>query len=37
MIMKMILLIFPKYIAVLEIVGVPDFYSSPNRKKNEVH
>ena len=33
MIMKMILLIFPKYIAVLENVGVVDFYSSPNRTK----
>ena len=33
MIMKMILLIFPKYIAVLENVGVADFYSSPNRTK----
>ena len=31
MIMKIILLIFPKYIAVLENVGVADFYSSPNR------
>ena len=33
MIMKMILLILPKYIAVLENVGVADFYSSPNRTK----
>ena len=33
MIMKIILLIFPKYIAVLENVGVADFYSSPNRTK----
>jgi len=33
MIMKVILLIFPKYIAVLQNVGVADFYSSPNRTK----
>ena len=33
MIKKMILLIFPKYIAVLENVGVADFYSSPNHTK----
>ena len=33
MIKKFILLIFPKYIAVLENVGVADFYSSPNHTR----
>ena len=33
MIRKVILLIFPKYIAVLEEVEIADFYSSPNGKK----
>ena len=33
MIVKIILLIFPKYIAVLENVGVADFYSSPRHPK----
>jgi len=33
MITKVILLIFPKYIAVLENVEIADFYSSPGRKK----
>ena len=31
MIIKIILLIFPKYIAVLDNVEVADFYSSPHR------
>ena len=33
MIIKVILLIFPKYIAVLENVEIADFYSLPGRKK----
>lgn len=33
MIGKAILLIFPKYVAALENVQVPDFYSSPDRTK----
>lgn len=33
MIMKVILLIFPKYVAVLENVEIADFYSSPDRTK----
>lgn len=34
MIKKVVLLIFPKYVAVLENVKVTDFYSSPGRRKN---
>lgn len=33
MIIKVILLIFPKYVAVLENVEIADFYSSPDRTK----
>ena len=33
MIIKVILLILPKYVAVLENVQIPDFYSSPDRTK----
>lgn len=33
MIIKVILLIFPKYVAVLENVQITDFYSSPDRTK----
>lgn len=35
MIMKIILLIFPKYIAVLENVKIADYYSKPNGKKTD--
>ncbi len=33
MITKVILLLFPKYVAVLENVQISDFYSSPDRRK----
>jgi hypothetical protein len=33
MIINFILLIFPKYIAVLENVEIPDFYTSPDRRR----
>lgn len=34
MIIKIILLLFPKYVAVLENVKIPDSYSDPSRTKN---
>ena len=34
LIVKVILLLFPKYVVVLENVNIADFYSSPGKKKN---